>query len=64
MKYIQVKEKARSLFELYLNVGMGDGWARQCALIAVDEILKMDVLEDLPLTMEYWAEVKKEIEKL
>lgn len=32
--------------------------AKQCALIAVDEILKLRV------NISYWQEVKKEIEKL
>ena len=30
------KEKAKELFEAYLNVGMGDGWAKECALIAIN----------------------------
>jgi len=41
-----------------------DGWcnAKQCALIAVDEILPLAWL-DYPIA-EYWLEVKQEIEKL
>jgi hypothetical protein len=39
------------------------GAAKQCALIAVDEVLKLH--KKLPLeTLEYYAEVKHEIEKL
>jgi hypothetical protein len=34
----------------------------QCALIAVDEILS--VVCNVPMDVEYWEEVKKEIEKL
>ena len=69
------QEKAKELIEKYLN--MNDGLiqefipipiegAKQCALIAVDEILKdreeidgMRVIND-----PYWLEVKQEIEKL
>jgi hypothetical protein len=36
--------------------------AKQCALIAVNEIL--EVLNQLTLEYEYWQEVKTEIEKL
>jgi hypothetical protein len=37
--------------------------AKQCALIAVDEILKLG--KKIPLeTLEYYVEVKNEIEKL
>jgi len=35
---------------------------KQCALIAVDEIIKE--LKSLYHTIEYWQEVKREIEKL
>jgi hypothetical protein len=41
---------------------------KECALIAVDEILKTNPYEwdgeDLNSTINYWEEVKKEIEKL
>lgn len=39
--------------------------AKQCALIAVDEILEMDLPiheEDADKFYDYWGEVKKEIE--
>jgi len=59
------EEKARKLFNLYLNVGMGDGWAKECALIAVDEIINVTVgLTDFTDDFDYWKEVKQEIEKL
>jgi hypothetical protein len=38
--------------------------AKQCALIAVDEILKADIENKLGVDVEYWQEVKQEIEKL
>jgi hypothetical protein len=36
--------------------------AKECALIAVDEILS--VVWYVPVDIEYWQEVKQEIEKL
>jgi hypothetical protein len=61
-------EKARELFDLYLNVGMGDGWAKDCALIAVDEI-KEQLLTNLSNDVSaihaiYWEKVKQELQKL
>jgi hypothetical protein len=65
------KEKAKELFTNYLilfpefyndlEYGYNDVKAKQCALIAVDEILKIihTNMED-----KYWQEVKREIEKL
>ena len=42
--------------------------AKQCALIAVDEIIKANPYEvskiDIDSTIDYWTEVKQEIEKL
>lgn len=55
------KQKARELFELYLNVGMGDGWAKQCALIACNEVLGYMGADR---GYEFWVEVKEEIEKI
>ena len=55
------KEKALQLFEAYLNVGMGNGWAKQCALICCNEVLG-DMGADRGYT--FWSEVKLEIEKL
>ena len=61
------KEKAEELFYKYkdctLNVEYDDDQnnfkAKQCALIAVDEILNIGCIE-----VPYWQEVKLEIEKL
>ena len=64
------KEKAEDLFMIYVNEGMSQikpvinrvirkEMAKQCALIAVDEILK-----EVVLTTMYWNEVKQEIELL
>jgi hypothetical protein len=64
------KDKAEELFEAYLNVGMGNGWAKQCALIAVDEIIKANPTAEFISAnrsydnVPYWMKVKQEIEKL
>ena len=62
------KEKANELVNKYLMntpVGFHIDDAKECALIAVDEILNNDGFTqfDIYLT-EYWQEVKKEIENL
>jgi hypothetical protein len=36
---------------------------KQCALIAVDEILKLE-LQEVYQNIDYWREVKQEIEKI
>jgi hypothetical protein len=68
------KEKAEELVDKY--VSLTDGWVygvkgwkhkKQCALIAVDEIVQAirftDAKSDLGY-VGYWQEVKQEIEKL
>jgi hypothetical protein len=57
-KAIELVEKFTNLYE-GINLGLAKKhWAKQSALIAVDEILKLRV--NIP----YWQEVKEEIEKL
>ncbi len=63
------KEKAKELVDKYYWT-FGDGYLGeqhiQCALIAVDEIIKA-LRKDLPvfeLGKGFWKEVKQEIEKL
>jgi len=71
------QEKAEELFMMYVNKGMNQikpvinrvirkEMAKQCALIAVDEIIKSSPQEPRSYTdtMLYWQEVKEEIEKL
>jgi hypothetical protein len=68
------KEKALELWEKYFRLnydwdgGTKDEWAKEGALIAVDEILKTNPYEwdgeDLNSTIDYWQEVKQEIEAL
>ena len=61
------QEKAKELFLKFRQIppfspytGIDDGEAKQCALIAVDEILDYIQEED----NWYWQDVKQEIEKL
>jgi hypothetical protein len=68
------KEKAVELYNKYEQLGkdftrgvsMAE-FAKQCALIAVDEILSMGIMSDsghFRMAKSYWEEVKQEIEKL
>jgi hypothetical protein len=70
------KEKAAELvnrYAIYLRANLmydedAEEDAKQCALIAVDEILE-DNVDDMSeeffdIRIEYWQEVKREIEKL
>jgi hypothetical protein len=66
-------QKADELIRKYYTWGINKegqtlSWleAKQCALIAVEEILKTYDSKDLiyPKEVNYWQEVKKEIEKL
>ena len=63
------KEKAEELVDKFTDVEDGEmyiGKAKQCALIAVDEMLDELSNEDLYKKSNYifWQEVKQEIEKL
>jgi hypothetical protein len=64
------KEKAKYLFSSYLyefNEDFKNRWlAKQCALIAVDEILNVTAGLNgwIGGFQSYWEEVKQEIEKL
>jgi hypothetical protein len=65
------KEKAQKLVDIYLLKGYGvihESFAKQCALIAVDEILKSNPTkincDSSELNYGYYIEVKKEIELL
>jgi hypothetical protein len=56
------KEKAKDLFDKYWEeIEIGYNNSKQCALIAVDEIINYS---DEWGDSEYWQEVKQEIEKL
>lgn len=65
------KEKAKELIEKfrlnvldYENNGLNTFKAKQCALIAVDEII--DALDKslIDADIEFWKEVKKELSKI
>ena len=59
------KEKAKELVEKYANVNGVYGASKRCALIAVNEILEMDLPileEDADKFYDYWEQVKEEIE--
>jgi hypothetical protein len=64
------KEKAEDLLSKYYFQVQTLGKQKQCALIAVDEILKLEsnngyYFDGTNVTsISYWQEVKKEIEKL
>ena len=66
------KEKAEDLFMIYVNEGMSQikpvinrvirkEMAKQCALIAVDEVLPIN---SNPQAIKYWSEVRREIQAL
>ncbi len=62
------EEKAKELITQYKNILPRMNWmmldetAKECALIAVDEILKGDHLFRSPL--KFWQQVKEEINKI
>ena len=59
------KEKAEQLADYYMPFCSNNyNDAKQCALIAVDEILKVSLFFKLIAETEYWEEVKKEIKNL
>jgi hypothetical protein len=67
------KEKANQLVDNYwlmdkINPSLSKEQAKQCALIAVDELIKIHYLltttHDTSPSINYWKEVKKEIENL
>jgi hypothetical protein len=71
------QEKARELYDLYRPIFFGEhsykSLSKKCALIAVEEIKKAHPIvpltymlesEAIDAAIEYWNEVKAEIEKL
>jgi hypothetical protein len=69
------KEKAQELFDKYwiliaykIEGSVGRLLIKQCALIAVDEIINTHLLSEKDIfgihPVDYWQEVKKEIELL
>lgn len=62
---MNAQDKSKELVNKYLSTGMMITQAKQCAIVAVDEILK-DELGIMPAKWmhDYWREVKQEIQKL
>jgi hypothetical protein len=63
------KEKAQELFDKMYEYAIFDEAAKQCALIAVDEILESnpnypEFKENEGTAIRFWELVKQEIEKL
>ena len=61
------KEKAKQLYDRYCNMSSYCDDANECALIAVDEIMKAIGWDEMELGVDrdnYWEEVKQEIIKL
>ena len=62
------KEKAKELYDKFYmaipsdEMGLSDEAAKQCALIAVDEVMQKTLWDKAEQT--YWKEVKQEIENL
>jgi len=59
------KEKAEELVNKYLEVSEWMYQAKQCTLIAIDEIIKQESTYDPSISdILFWKLVKQEIEKL
>ena len=67
------KEKASQLVDNYwlmdkINPSLSKEQAKQCALVAVDELIKIHYLltttHDTSPSINYWKDVKKELENL
>ena len=65
------QEKSKDLYDSYWyclfqsNIEKRNYWSKQCALIAVDEIIfVVSKYNDTQAEVSYWQEVKQEIEKL
>ena len=63
------KEKAIKLLDTFIQTNGNSFFAKECALIVVDEILKYQpydiyTIEQCDNVNKYWEEVKSEIENL
>lgn len=54
--------KARILYNTFRELGASDYISKQCAIITVNEVLKFTTMPEHLL--EFWANVKIEIEKI
>jgi hypothetical protein len=62
------KEKAIKLLDIFIQTNGNSFFAKECALIAVDELIadndKNETIVNGGLNKTYWQQVKSEIEKL
>lgn len=58
------REKAEDLYRTYIDYTYGNFNCKQCALIAIDEIITFGNQAGIREPMMYWNKVKQEIEKL
>jgi hypothetical protein len=62
------KEKAEELVDKFMDTRISWKQSKLCALIAVDELIKIHYLltttHDTSPSINYWKEVKKEIQNL
>ena len=60
------KEKAKELVEKMFRLSTTNAFpAKQCAIIAVDEIMKANVIwQEESIPYKYWQKVKQEIQNL
>ncbi len=60
-----LKEKAKDLVIKYSYITgdliYGFTYSKQCALIAIEEIINLYAYDDVVLDWKYWQEVKQEI---
>jgi len=69
MKDLTAKDKAKELVDQFTELGLYIYTAKQCAIIAVNELIEENDLYDrtdgyVQRRIDYLFEVKKEIEKL
>jgi hypothetical protein len=59
-------EKAKELYQKFSFTAKSFIWGKQCAILAVDEIINdnPNIYDSDRLNYKYWQEVKIEIEKL
>ena len=59
-------EKAKELYNKFSFTAKSFIWGKQCAILAVDEIINdnPNIYDSDRLNYKYWQEVKIEIEKL
>ena len=63
-KAAELVEKFKPLCGGYWGGKINKAFAKQCAIIAVDEIIKIEKHHIHDLWVEYWHEVRTEIENL